>query len=54
MVSSTGCLLFLDTEECALVIATHGIVKKTQKTPAKEIAKAEKIRKEYFYHKRQK
>lgn len=45
---------FWDTEECALVIATHGIVKKTQKTPAKEIAKAEKIRKEYFYHKRQK
>ncbi len=45
---------FWDAEECALVIATHGIVKKTQKTPAKEIAKAEKIRKEYFYHKRQK
>ena len=39
---------FWDTEKEALVVATHGIVKKTQKTPAREIAKAEKIRKEYF------
>ena len=39
---------FWDTEEDTLVIATHGIVKKTQKTPAKEIAKAERIRQEYF------
>lgn len=39
---------FWDTEEDTLVIATHGIVKKTQKTPAKEIAKAERIRREYF------
>lgn len=39
---------FWDTEEETLVIATHGIVKKTQKTPLKEIAKAEEIRKEYF------
>ena len=31
-----------------LVIATHGILKKTQKTPLKEIRKAEEIRKEYF------
>ena len=28
---------FWDTEEETLVIATHGIVKKTQKTPLKEI-----------------
>ena len=42
---------FLDTEEETLVIATHGIVKKTQKTPLKEIAKAEEIRKEYFNNK---
>ena len=34
-----------------LVIATHGIIKKTQKTPNKEIAKAEAIRKEYFKNK---
>ena len=39
---------FWDTEEETLVIATHGIIKKTQKTPAKEIAKAERIRQEYF------
>ena len=31
-----------------LVIATHGILKKTQKTPVKEIEKAEDLRKEYF------
>ena len=42
---------FWDTEEQALVIATHGIIKKTQKTPAKEIAKAERIRQEYFSEK---
>jgi len=43
---------FWDTETEALVVATHGIVKKTQKTPKKEIAKAEAIRKEYFNEKR--
>lgn len=31
-----------------IVISTHGILKKTQKTPAKEIEKAEKIRLEYL------
>jgi phage-related protein len=35
------------------VVATHGFIKKTQKTPAKEIAKAEAIRKEYFNDKKQ-
>ncbi len=30
------------------VISTHGIEKKTQKTPKKEIEKAEKLRKQYF------
>lgn len=39
---------FWDTEKETLVVATHGIIKKTQKTPAKEIAKAEAIRKKYF------
>lgn len=39
---------FWDTEEETLVLTTHGIIKKTQKTPSKEIAKAERIRKEYF------
>lgn len=39
---------FWDTEKGTLVIATHGIIKKTQKTPPKEIAKTETIMKRYF------
>jgi phage-related protein len=35
-----------------LVIATHGFIKKTQKTPSNEIAKAEEIRKIYFNSKK--
>lgn len=35
-----------------LVIATHGFVKKTQKTPQKEIMRAEEIRKMYFNSKK--
>jgi len=31
-----------------LVISTHGIEKKTQKTPKNEIEKAEHLRKQYF------
>jgi phage-related protein len=31
-----------------LVIATHGFIKKSQKTPLKEIEKARRIRKQYF------
>lgn len=42
---------FWDTQLNALVVATHGIVKKSQKTPPKEIAKAERIREEYFKQK---
>lgn len=34
-----------------LVIATHGILKKTQKTPPKEIKRAETIRKGYLDYK---
>lgn len=34
-----------------LVVATHGILKKTQKTPLKEIKKAEDIRKKYIEYK---
>lgn len=34
-----------------LVVATHGILKKTQKTPAKEIKKAEEIRRQYLNNK---
>ena len=39
---------FWDTEAEALVVATHGIVKKVWKVPSKEIAKAEALREEYF------
>ena len=41
-------LAFWDTKKDTLVIATHGCIKKTQKTPQKEIAKAKEIRKRYF------
>lgn len=39
---------FWDTENDTLVVTTHGIIKKTQKTPSKEIKRAEDIRIEYF------
>ena len=41
---------FWDKEnaEDVLVVSTHGIVKKSQKTPQKEINKAEQIRQLYF------
>ena len=38
-------------EQRVLVVATHGILKKTQKTPPKEIEKAEEIRRQYFNNK---
>ena len=34
-----------------LVLATHGFIKKEQKTPVDEIARAERIRKKYFEQK---
>ena len=37
-----------------LIVATHGIIKKTQKTPSKDIAKAEKLKEIYFNNKKQK
>ena len=41
---------FWDKEDAedVLVVSTHGIVKKSQKTPQKEINKAEQIRQLYF------
>lgn len=39
---------FWDMEAETLVVATHGILKKTQKLPVCEITKAERIRKQYF------
>lgn len=50
IIYSDEVLDFLDT----LVITTHGIVKKTQKTPSKEIKRAEIIRTEYFNAKNRK
>lgn len=44
-------LSFFDKEENALVITTHGFIKKSQKTPLKEIKRAETIRKEYYKQK---
>ncbi len=41
-------------EQETLVIATHGILKKTQKTPTREIKKAEEIRKGYLDNKSKK
>ena len=45
-------VLLLGYRYDTMVVATHGIVKKTMKTPVKEIAKAEEIRKEYFRRKK--
>ncbi|WP_456087704.1 type II toxin-antitoxin system RelE/ParE family toxin [Parabacteroides sp.] len=39
---------FWDTDKETLVVATHGLIKKTQRTPFKEILKAEELRKLYF------
>jgi phage-related protein len=39
---------FWDETEKSMIIATHGIIKKTDKTPKKEIEKAQKLRAEYL------
>jgi phage-related protein len=36
-----------------LIVGTHGFVKKSNKTPDKEIRKAERIKREYFKEKRE-
>ena len=44
---------FWDPLEKSLVVCTHGIFKKTQKTPLQELRKAERIREQYLkdkYH----
>lgn len=38
-------------KEETLVVATHGFIKKTQKTPKSEIDKAERVREQYFKEK---
>ena len=39
---------FWHIQQNAFVVCTHGILKKTQKTPQKEIDKAEQLRKQYL------
>ena len=39
---------FWDTDKEALVLTTHGFIKKTQKTPKAEIALAKKYRNDYL------
>lgn len=39
---------FWDKDLRAMVVATHGLIKKTQKTPPGEIRKAEAIMKAYY------
>lgn len=39
---------FWDKDIRAMVVATHGLIKKTQKTPLKEIQHAEAIMKVYY------
>ena len=41
-------LAFWDETENRLVVATHGFVKKTWKVPAREIARANQLRKRYY------
>ena len=41
--------VFFDGSE--LVVLNHAFTKKTQKTPQKEIKKAEKRKKDYFFYK---
>ena len=41
-------LSFWDTRTDTLIVATNGFMKKTGKTPKKEIEKAETLRKDYF------
>lgn len=43
---------FWDNDENALIVTTHGIIKKSNKTPKKDIEKAERTRLDYFNNKR--
>ena len=47
-------MAFWDVDSNALVLTTHGFIKKTQKTPGKEIEKAIRMREEYMNNKIQK
>jgi phage-related protein len=39
---------FYDANERSLIVATHGIIKKTDKTPKREIVHAERIRTDFI------
>jgi phage-related protein len=43
---------FWDETEKSMIVATHGIVKKTDRTPNKEIEKAKQLRIEYLKFKK--
>ncbi|MDE5568996.1 MAG: type II toxin-antitoxin system RelE/ParE family toxin [Muribaculaceae bacterium] len=45
-------LAFWDTDSGNLVVATHGFVKKTQKTPENELTHAEALRERYYKEKK--
>lgn len=42
---------FWDRDTETYVVATHGLIKKTRKTPKSDIIRAETLRKEYFKNK---
>lgn len=44
---------FWDKDTQSMVIATHGLIKKTQKTPSKEIQRAEALMKTYYEQRKQ-
>ena len=46
-------LAFWDKEETALVVTTHGFIKKTQKMSGKELVRANAIRERYYSKKEQ-
>lgn len=46
-------LAFWDATTRSMVVATHGLIKKTWAVPTKEIAKAEAIRKKYYESKQE-
>lgn len=45
---------FWDNDSKSMVVATHGIIKKSQKTPSKEIQHAEEIMRKYYDFKNKK
>lgn len=44
---------FWDKESRSMVVATHGLIKKSQKTPTKEIRRAEGLMKMYYASKQE-